>query len=193
MIQYTYNEIKELLINIPLPCMLVDLDVLQNNAQNIFNKINPSKKKLRIATKSIRVPDLIKKIYDWGQPTTQGLMCFSAAEAAYLATLGLDDLLIAYPTVQEADLKIILAMMNENKLVHLMVDDNEQILQIEKLLINNPTAKKINLCIDVDVSLRLLGGKIHLGVRRSPIHFLEQFKILAHRILNSTNFKYEII
>jgi hypothetical protein len=56
-------------------------------------------KTVRLATKSVRVPDLIKRALEVGAPTFRGLMCFSAAEARYWGVdAGLDDLMIAYPS-----------------------------------------------------------------------------------------------
>lgn len=56
----------------------------------------------RIATKSIRVPELIKRALKLGgSQHFKGLMCFSVEEAFYLSEkFDLDDFLIAYPTVQ---------------------------------------------------------------------------------------------
>lgn len=59
-------------------------------------------KKIRLATKSVRVPKLIQQIMDLGEGTIQGLMCFSSAEARFLCDeYGFDDIMIAYPLVQE--------------------------------------------------------------------------------------------
>ena len=55
-------------------------------------------KTIRLATKSVRVPALIRRILDVGAPAFQGLMCFSTAEARYLGVdEGHDDIMVAYP------------------------------------------------------------------------------------------------
>ena len=44
-------------------------------------------KRLRVATKSVRVPALLKRIFQLRPDVYKGLMCFSTLEAEYLATV----------------------------------------------------------------------------------------------------------
>ena len=48
---------------------------------------------IRIASKSVRVPSLLKRILSNGFPF-KGLMCFAVEEAEFLCDMGFDDILI---------------------------------------------------------------------------------------------------
>ncbi|MBD0708682.1 hypothetical protein BU197_09800, partial [Streptomyces sp. CBMA291] len=37
-----------------------------------------------------------------------------------------------------------------------------------------PAGPPLRVCLDLDASLRLAGGRVHLGMRRSPVHTPEQ-------------------
>ena len=61
-----------------------------------------------IANPPLQAP-MLNEVYANGGPTFQGLLCYAADEAAWLAESGFDDLLIAYPTVQRAGLDAVAA------------------------------------------------------------------------------------
>ena len=63
------------------------------------------------------------------------------------------------------------------------VDSSEQLEPLEAAA--RKAGAVIPVCIDVDVSLRLAGGRIYLGVRRSPIRGPEDAVALARRIADS--------
>src|SRR5579859_4344971 len=84
----------------PLPAALVDLEAFEANARDLFGQARAAGKTLRIASKSIRCPDLLRRLFALGGATARGLMTYHARESAFLAELGFDDLLLAYPTVQ---------------------------------------------------------------------------------------------
>jgi len=122
--RWNYVQLDEVLKNEQVPAMIVDLQALHDNVATLVGPptalpLCPSnsfcqsdfatshKKNLRIATKSIRVPDLIKSIIDSGAPFS-GLMCYSVDEAEFLHNMyRMDDLLVAYPTVQLCALNIV--------------------------------------------------------------------------------------
>lgn len=62
----------------------------------------------------MRVPELIKHILERGQPVVKGLMCYSATEAEFLFNeFGLDDIMIAYPSVQEGNFLAVVPILSE--------------------------------------------------------------------------------
>jgi D-serine deaminase-like pyridoxal phosphate-dependent protein len=65
-----------------------------------------------------------------------------------------------------------------------MVDCIEHIQQIEKELQKRSSLKRIKICVDADMSWRPMG--IHLGVHRSPIRSLDDFKALYKYIKSSS-------
>src|SRR5262245_58188183 len=93
----TYSDLRRLVANEPCPAFWVDLDALDRNLDRVVKAARHAGKKIRLATKSVRVPHLIQYLRDKSGGTISGLMCYSAAEAEFLAKEGHDDLLVAYP------------------------------------------------------------------------------------------------
>lgn len=180
---WNYQQLKTVLKNESLPAMVVDLDCLDHNIGLIAEKVKKANQKIRIATKSIRVPFLIDYILQKGGESFEGLMCFSVAEAEYLFNQGFNNLLIAYPTVSKSELEQFLNLMDRNANVVLMVDCVEHILKIEQCRNSNNATQKAQVCIDVDMSIRAFGQ--HLGVFRSPVNNLESFEKLFTTIQKS--------
>lgn len=162
-----YSQWREILKDERLPAALVDLDAFDRNAAKIAELTRAHGKTMRIATKSLRVPDLIARVLERGAPF-RGLMCYAAEEAVELrARLGVEDLLVAYPTVQPSDLRALRELHDQGARVTLMIDSEEQIRAAASAM--DGVARPFALAVDVDASLRLLGGAVHLGVRRSPV------------------------
>lgn len=93
-------------------------------------------KRLRMATKSIRVPALIQRALDSHPDVVQGLMVFNAREAALLWQLlgaRCGDFLLAYPTLEAADVECAFNLALEGAVMTLMVDSTEQVDIIAKL------------------------------------------------------------
>jgi D-serine deaminase-like pyridoxal phosphate-dependent protein len=164
-----YENWRTLLKNERLPTALVDLDAFDRNIDRIARIVQGSSLSVRLATKSIRVPELIQRILRRGAPF-QGLMCFSAEEALFLAEQGFDDLLLAYPTVQRSDLSCLRELHESGKKISAVFDASEGIDLLAQAM--SGITRPFPVLPEVDMSLRLLGGLIHLGVRRSPIRSL---------------------
>ena len=169
----TYDDWKQTLAGISLPAVLVDLDAFDRNIDYFLRAREAvgGRHTIRLATKSVRVPALIKRVLDRGLPF-QGLMCYAAAEAAFLAREGFNDLLIAYPTHQESDLAILRDLHESGRTVRLIVDSLAGAEWIAQSM--NGVSRPFELALDVDMSYRLARGRVHLGVRRSPIRTVEQ-------------------
>jgi len=184
---WDYKSLKLLLERESLPAMIVDLDCLDENISNISKNVAQFDKKIRIATKSIRVPDIIRYIQNKGGIHFEGFMCYSMEEAQFLSTLGFDDLLIAYPTFSFNDIEIFFSLIQSGKKVVLMVDCIDHVKAIEKFWtrFSSDNNYKAKICIDIDMSYRSAG--LHLGVYRSPIRTFEQFKELFDKIRKVEN------
>jgi len=182
---WDYKHLKSLLEKESLPEMIVNLDCLDRNIHNISKNADKYDKNIRIASKSIRVPDIINYIQNKGGKRFKGLMCYSIEEAQFLATLGFDDLLIAYPTFSFNDIEVFFSLTQSGKKVILMVDCLDHIKSIEKFWgrFSSENNYKARICIDVDMSWRPAG--LHLGVYRSPIRSLEDFASLFNSIKSS--------
>lgn len=162
-----------------MPAVFVDLEKFDHNIKQVLSSVEDSHLTIRVATKSIRVPDLIRRALDKGGPKFRGLMCYSPHEAEFLAEQGFDDLLIAYPRLRENDIAAFLRTHESGKLVYLVVDSEESCGAIysaiqksgkSEFFYSNP----VNLIFELDVSARLLGGRLWIGARRSPLGKAEQ-------------------
>jgi len=173
-----YPTFQELLKNVPLPAGAVDLDAFDRNTDMLANYIreNGDGKTVRIATKSIRVPALILRVLKRHPDIFKGVMCFSAKEAELLSKHDINDILIAYPTVQESDLAILRKLHVNDTKVSLVVDSVEQMKALENAM--KGVEKPFPIVIEVDMSLRLFNGLIHLGVHRSPIESMDDLRSL---------------
>lgn len=179
---WKYRDLKTLFSKESFPVMVVDLDCLDENIMNISKNADKYNKNIRIATKSIRIPDLIRYIQNKGGKKFQGLMCYSIEEARFLSTLGFDDLLIAYPTFSFNDIEVFFSLTQSAKNVILMVDCLEHIEAIEKFWdrFSDENNYKARICIDVDMSWKPAG--LHLGVFRSSIRSIDNFTNLFNKI-----------
>jgi len=184
-----YDILKEATKSLSPPFMVVDLDTFDANARELANKAKAHGKKLRLASKSIRVPALIKRLFDIDPETFQGIMCFSATEARFLSDEGLDDFLVAYPSIVEQETTDAIAVAKSGKTITLMVDSSYQVDAIDSQVRTEAPELKLELCIDADMSLRRLGGLVHLGVQRSPIRSVQDFQALAEHIQARDNVK----
>lgn len=162
----SYREWKDILRDERLPAVVVDVEAFDRNVARLAGFLEGKSMALRLATKSVRVPELIKRVLAYGAPY-KGLMCFSAEEAFVLATHGLDDFLIAYPTFQKSDLELLRDLHEKGKTVALVVDSGQGLVRVAEQM--RGVAKPFRVVVDVDVSLRLFGGLVHFGVRRSPV------------------------
>lgn len=147
-----------------LPAAIVDLDAFDRNAARMALQVQSSGKAIRVATKSLRVPELLRRALDRGAPY-RGLMCYSAREAAYLHGEGFQDLLVAYPTLQSGELRLLKGVHLQDGKISLVVDGPENLRAVAEAM--RGCEKPFPVIIEIDASLRLFGA--HLGVRRSPI------------------------
>lgn len=168
------------------PVPLVHEDIFRTNSETLWSIANSAGKRLRVATKSLRVPALIEIVTGMG-PHPPSLMCYSVKEAAFLIdwsastgkTAKFNDILIAYPTVNTQDVLLAHRLTHAGHQVVLMIDSVSHINKITAILENVPEESrktKLSVCMDVDCSLRFLG--LHLGAHRSPIHSAVEFEVL---------------
>jgi D-serine deaminase-like pyridoxal phosphate-dependent protein len=168
-----------------LPCAFVDLNAFDSNLESLANMVKGTPFTIRVATKSIRVPDLIRRALNYGKPF-QGLMCFSAEEIVFLSSQGFDDFLLAYPTLQESDLRALKKVHESGKKVSLVVDCEEHLVTLEKIMQGG--AIPFPVLLEPDLSLRF--GSLVIGVRRSPLRTTEAVVTLAKKIKNYPSLKF---
>lgn len=173
-----YHYYKEACTGLQMPFAFVDLDMLQQNIQSILHRANG--KKIRIASKSIRSVDVLRRIL---QTSTQfqGIMCYTVPEALYLARQGFTDLLLGYPAVDARLLASVAMHQREGCNITLMVDCEEHVEQAEVAAAKYGVV--LSLCVDIDLSIDVPG--LHFGVWRSPIRSTDAALDLIKRIAQS--------
>ncbi|MEF2290814.1 amino acid deaminase/aldolase [Virgibacillus dokdonensis] len=165
------------------PRLVLHLDQFDHNCNAIARQAND--KTIRIATKSIRSIPVLKRILA-SSNVFQGLMCYNAQEALFLHNKGFDNILIGYPSVDREALKQIAEVNKNGAHIICMVDHLQQVDMVQQI------AKQekgfIPLCLDIDMSTRY-GGKLHFGVRRSPLHKLSDVLAIADYIKKQSHLR----
>jgi D-serine deaminase-like pyridoxal phosphate-dependent protein len=148
------------------PFAFVDLDAMWSNADEMLRRAGG--KPIRVASKSVRCRPLLEAIARRDE-RFRGLMTFTLAESLWL---GERDTLLAYPTADREAL----GRMSEDGPV-LMVDSVDHLDLIE-----SATSVPVRVCIEVDLSYPLAGGRVKIGVKRSPVRTAEQAVALRREI-----------
>lgn len=170
-----------------LPCAVLDLSAFDRNLDRQRALARAHGLPLRLATKSVRAPALLRRCLARGGSDLRGLLCFSVAEAEALAGQGHDDLFVAYPPSLRRgdghDLARASALAARGVSLVLAVDSREAIEAAAGEARRVGTALSLALC--VDMSLELAGGRVHLGVRRSPLRRADAIVTLARLVADT--------
>lgn len=146
------------------PVAIVDLEAFDANADDLVRRAGG--KPIRVASKSVRCRTLLERVLD--RDGFAGIMSFTLAESLWLARSGFDDVLLAYPS---ADRKGYAELTSDPKLaaaVTVMVDDPAQLRLIDEA--RQGGTEVVRVCLELDTSLKLLGGRVRVGALRSPLY-----------------------
>jgi len=160
------------------PCAFLHMSALRNNIEQIAKKAQH--KQIRVASKSIRSVKVLQTILGHSS-AYQGVMCFTADEALFLAEKGLDDLLIAYPVWDTSQLRAISQRTQKNKRIIVMIDSMEHVKHLEMVALE--TGHKFLVCLDIDLSTTIPG--LYFGTYRSPVRNIGEAVKIAKRIEKS--------
>ncbi|MEY8566728.1 amino acid deaminase/aldolase [Corynebacteriaceae bacterium 7-707] len=168
--------VREAVAHLDAPFSVLDLDNALANAGDMVRRAGGTP--IRLATKSVRILPLIRRLLD--RPGFRGLLSYSLGEALWLADEGVsDDILVAYPS---ADRQLLHQLMCDEaylRTITVMVDSVEHLDFIDAVV--PPTERGVlRVCVDIDASLAV--GPVHLGARRSPVHSVEQARTLARQV-----------
>ncbi|MFG1776661.1 amino acid deaminase/aldolase [Micromonospora sp. NPDC049048] len=167
------------------PYAVVDLTAFDGNAAELVDRADG--KPVRIASKSVRARDLISRAL--ARPGWRGVMAFTLPEALWLVRAGVtDDALVAYPTADRGALAALAADPALAGAVTLMIDGTDQLDLIDAVC---PPGRRpeLRVCLELDASWRPLGGRVHVGVRRSPVHSVRAAGALAATIAARAGFR----
>ncbi len=172
-----HEELERIFADVDAPFAFVDLDAMWSNAAEMLARASGTP--LRVASKSVRCRPLLRAILGH-DPGFRGLMTFTLPESLWLHEHGFDDLLLAYPTADRGALAELGRLDGEGAPI-LMVDSADHLDLIESAA--GAPARRIRVCIELDVSWWPLGGRVKIGAKRSPIRTPGQAQALAREIV----------
>ncbi|MEV7420950.1 amino acid deaminase/aldolase [Streptomyces sp. NPDC089919] len=165
------------------PLAIVDLAAFDANADDLVRRAGG--KPVRVASKSVRCRALLERVL--ARPGFAGIMSYTLAESLWLARSGFEDVLLAYPST---DRSAFAELAGDPKLagaVTVMVDDPAQLELIDAARAGG--TEEIRVCLELDTALQLLGGRIRVGARRSPLREPAQLAELARRVADRPGFR----
>ncbi|MFI7009596.1 amino acid deaminase/aldolase [Streptomyces sp. NPDC050145] len=165
------------------PVAIVDLDAFDANAEDLVRRA--AGKPIRVASKSVRCRTLLERVL--AKDGFAGVMSFTLAESIWLARSGVEDVLLAYPS---ADRSAFAELAHDPKLagaVTVMVDDPAQLKLIDAA--RDGGREEIRVCLELDTSWRVLGGRVRIGALRSPLRTPEQLAELARAVDRRPGFR----
>lgn len=167
------------------PLAIVDLTAFDANALALAKRA--AGKPLRVASKSVRCRTLIRRVLD--QSGWHGVLAFTLPEAVWLVRSGTcDDVVVAYPTTDRAALRALGTDPELAAAITIMIDSVDHLDLVDAVL---PPARRaeVRVCLDLDASWRPLRGRVHIGVRRSPIHTVARARALAEAVADRPGFR----
>ncbi len=150
------------------PLAAIDLDAFDANAADLVRRA--AGLPVRVASKSVRCRAMIERAL--AIPGFAGVMAYHVREALWLAAGGIDDIYVAYPSVDRDAIRELARDDDTRARVTLTIDSTEHVEWLTSL-----GAKGVRVALDVDASLRV--GPVHIGARRSPLRSPEDAAHLA--------------
>ncbi len=183
-----YESYKALFEKERFPLAFVDLDAFDRNVAYVAHTQKKTGKTIRVASKSIRSLDLIRRVFEKGGSAYKGILAFTMEEAAFLYDNGFDDIVVAYPAIRQHDLDLFCEKVSQGADICMMADCPEHLSALSRA--GEQKGISLNVCLDIDMSFRPLEklnlSGFHLGVRRSPLRSKDQVMALAKQV---TGFK----
>ncbi|WAZ20554.1 amino acid deaminase/aldolase [Streptomyces cinnabarinus] len=165
------------------PLAIVDLDAFDANADDLVRRAGG--KPVRVASKSVRCRALLERVL--ARDGFAGIMSFTLAESLWLARSGFDDILLAYPSADRAGYAELTADPKLASAITVMIDDPAQLRLIDDA--RDGGREVVRICLELDTSLKLLGGRVRVGARRSPLHSPAQVADLARIVARRPGFE----
>ncbi|MBV7296201.1 alanine racemase [Corynebacterium sp. TAE3-ERU12] len=168
-----------------LPALVVDRDRVDANCTDLRARANGTT--IRVASKSLRIPELIRYVLD--KPGFSGVLGYTLAEALDLFDAGIsDDIVVAYPTTDRVALEQLASNAQARAAITIMIDCVEHLDFLTAALSPYlPDGARVRVCLDVDASWKPLPG-VHIGTHRSPTHSPQAAAELATAAANTPLF-----
>lgn len=165
------------------PVAVVDLEAFDANADDLVRRAGG--KPVRVASKSVRCRALLERVL--ARDGFAGIMSFTLDESLWLARAGFDDVLLAYPSADRAGFSELARDAKLAGAVTVMVDDPSQLDLIDRS--RDGGTEEVRVCLELDTSLRLLGGRVRVGARRSPLRTPAEVAELARSVERRPGFR----
>ncbi|HEY3261606.1 MAG TPA: amino acid deaminase/aldolase [Pseudonocardiaceae bacterium] len=170
------------------PLAVVDLDAFDANGAELVRRAGGLP--VRLASKSVRSRTLIARAL--ALPGFDGVLAYTLAEALWLAGTGVsDNVLVAYPTTDRGALRTLARDDPCRVAITIVVDSPAQLDLVDAVL--GPHHPEIRVCLELDASWRplrrLLGGRLHIGPRRSPVFEVADAAVLGRLIAERRGFR----
>ncbi|MFJ9410039.1 amino acid deaminase/aldolase [Streptomyces sp. NPDC101393] len=167
------------------PLAVVDLRAFDANAADLVRRSKG--KPIRVASKSVRCRALLERVL--ARDGFAGIMSFTLGESLWLARSGFTDILLAYPSADRAGFAGLTADPKLAAAVTVMVDDPAQLDLIDAARPDGGHGgEEVRVCLELDTSYRVLGGKVRVGARRSPLREPAQLAALARAVVRRPGF-----
>ncbi|MBE7161966.1 MAG: alanine racemase [Williamsia herbipolensis] len=160
------------------PVVALDRAAFESNVADLRRRANGVP--IRVASKSLRVRSVIDDIL--ARDGFAGVLAYDLDEAIWLATTsGITDVLVGYPSARRGSIAALAADEVAAGRVTMLVDSVDHLDLIDAAV---PAGSRppLRVAIDLDASLDapVVG---HIGVRRSPVHSLDDALSLARAIV----------
>ncbi|MFK0237184.1 amino acid deaminase/aldolase [Streptomyces vinaceus] len=165
------------------PLAIVDLAAFDANADDLVRRAGG--KPIRVASKSVRCRALLERVL--ARPGFAGIMSYTLAESVWLARSGFEDVLLAYPSADRAGFAELAGDPKLAAAVTVMVDDPAQLELIDGA--REGGTQEVRVCLELDTALHLLGGRVRVGARRSPLREPAQLADLARTVSARPGFR----
>ncbi len=186
--EQAYERLERATADLQAPFALIDLDAMNANARDLVRRAGG--KPIRLASKSLRCRGLQERVL--AGEGFRGTLAYTLPEALWLAEHGARDIVVAYPTADEAALRELAEHARDHGAtstdgagsIAVMVDSAEQLPLIERAA-RAAGDVRVRVCLDIDAGWRAFGGRVRVGVKRSPAHTPQQAAELASAVVAS--------
>lgn len=170
------------------PFAAVDLDAFDANAADLVRRA--SGLPIRVASKSVRCRALTSRAL--AMPGFSGVLAYALPEALWLVRTGVsDDVVVGYPTADRAALRELAADESARCAITIMVDSLDHLEFVAAVL--GPEHPEIRVCLELDASWRplrrVVGDRLHVGTRRSPVFETADAVALARAVADRPGFQ----
>ncbi len=183
-----YERLERATAGLQAPFALIDLDAMEANARDLVRRAGG--KPIRLASKSLRCRALQDRVL--AAEGFHGTLAYTLPEALWLTEHGAEDIVVAYPTADGAALRELAERSQVGGAssrdgvgsIAVMVDSAEQLPLIERAA-RGIDGARVRVCLDIDAGWRALGGRVRVGVKRSPAHTAAEAAELATAVVAS--------